>query len=108
MTVKLNYATIETVNALIDQGLERNTAETLVQTLSNQEHDNVYSVKEIDSMLSEAVRDVFKEFDGFRKEMRQEAKTDRRWLIGTIVTVGAAIFGINFTLLMYVATHLPS
>jgi len=108
MTVKFNYATIESVNTLIDSGFERKQAEALLKVTSTTEHDNVYSVKEIDGMLSEAVRDVFKEFDGFRKEMRQEARTDRRWLIGTIVTVGAAIFGINFTLLMYVATHLTT
>ncbi|WP_119327785.1 hypothetical protein [Cysteiniphilum halobium] len=76
MTVKLNYATIETVNALIDQGLERNVAETLVQQISNQEHDNVYSVKEIDKMMAETVREVFDKsdakFEAFRKEQRRE------------------------------------
>lgn len=80
MTVKLNYATIETVNALIDQGLERETAETLVQQFSNQEHDNVYSVKEIDKMMADTVRQVFDKsdakFEAFRKEQREEQRRE--------------------------------
>ena len=119
MTVKLNYATIETVNALIDKGLERRTAETLVQQFSNQEHDNVYSVKEIDKMMADTVREVFERYDSkfeqfrkderreledFRKEYRKEAKSDRRWIVGTMITVGLAIITANFTYLHYFAS----
>lgn len=91
MSVRLNYATIETVNALIEQGLERETAETLVQQFSNQEHDNVYSVKEIDKMMADTVREVFNKsdsqmrevfdksdakFESFRKEQREEQRRE--------------------------------
>jgi hypothetical protein len=104
MTVKLNYARIETVNALIDKGLERNVAETLVQQFSNQEHENVYSVKEIDKMMADTVREVFtetrREFDK-RMEVTEkriedeikEMRSHKRWIVGTIITVGLAVIG---------------
>ncbi len=76
MTVKLNYARIETVNALIDKGLERNMAETLVQQFSSQEHENVYSVKEIDKMMADTVKQVFDKFESFRKEQREEQRRE--------------------------------
>jgi hypothetical protein len=111
MTVKLNYAKIETVNALIDKGLERNVAERLVQQFSSQEHENVYSVKEIDKMMADTVREVFtetrREFDkrmeATEKRMEvtekriedeiKEMRSHKRWIVGTIITVGLAVIG---------------
>ena len=104
MTVKLNYAKLETVDALIESGFERKQAETLVKILSNTEHDQLCTEQEIIEMLNSVAKDTItemrrefdkrieiseKRFDDEIKEMRSH----KRWIVGTIITVGIAIIG---------------
>ena len=102
MTVKLNYAKLEIVDALIESGFERKQAETLVKILSNTEHDQLCTEQEIIKMLNSVAKDTItemrrefdkrmeiseKRFDDEIKEMRSH----KRWIVGTIITVGIAI-----------------
>jgi hypothetical protein len=104
MTVKLNYAKLEIVDALIESGFERKQAETLVKILSNTEHDQLCTEQEIIEMLNSVAKDTItemrrefdkrmevseKRFDDEIKEMRSH----KRWIVGTIITVGIAIIG---------------
>lgn len=115
MTVKLKYATIETKNQLVIKGVDVKIAEAMLLVLSDVEHDNVYSKAEIDAMLPETVKNVFvemrtemryeleerrREFDKrmelsekrFEDEIK-ELRAHKRWIVGTIITVGLAIIG---------------
>ncbi len=104
MTVKLNYAKLEIVDALIESDFERKQAETLVKILSNTEHDQLCTEQEIIEMLNSVAKDTItemrrefdkrmeiseKRFDDEIKEMRSH----KRWIVGTIITVGIAIIG---------------
>ena len=113
--VKFRYNSIENVNELTQSGFSREQAESFVTVLSKESHDNVYSQKEIDDMLAQTVKDVFKdnqtavdkvlgeqrrEFDKRMEsietnaiEARREMRSTMRWLITTIITVGVAIIG---------------
>jgi hypothetical protein len=104
MSVKFNYATISAKNRLIKQGFEQDQAEAILLELSETTHENVYSKLEIDEMLSETVKNVFtemrREFDKrmelsekrFEDEIK-EMRSHKRWIVGTIITVGIAIIG---------------
>ncbi|WP_203249742.1 hypothetical protein [Cysteiniphilum marinum] len=79
MAVRLNYATIETVNALIASGFTREQAEKLVKVFSNTEHENVYSTKEVDQVISETIKTAI---DDVMKKHKKDA-----WVAaGTIST----------------------
>ncbi len=115
MTVKLNYAKLEIVDALIESDFERNQAETLVKILSNTEHDQLCTEQEIIEMLNSVAKDTITELRSEAKEtileMRREfdkrmeisekrfddeikeMRSHKRWIVGTIITVGAAIIG---------------
>ena len=115
MSVRFNYATISAKNRLIKQGFEQNQAEAILLELSETTHENVYSKLEIDEMLSETVKNVFtemrREFDQRREDQRnefdkrmelsekrfedeiKEMRSHKRWIVGTIITVGIAIIG---------------
>lgn len=104
MSVKFNYATISAKNRLIKHGFEQDQAEAILLELSETTHENVYSKLEIDEMLSETVKNVFtemrREFDKrmelsekrFEDEIK-EMRSHKRWIVGTIITVGIAIIG---------------
>lgn len=111
MTVKLDYARIETVDALIEGGFERKPAETLLKTLSAKEHDQLCTEQEIVEMLNSVAKDTLmemrREFDQrmeasdkrleasekrFEDEIK-EMRSHKRWIVGTIITVGIAIIG---------------
>ena len=126
MTVKLNYAKLEIVDALIESGFERKQAETLVKILSNTEHDQLCTKQEITKMLNSVAKDTItelrseaketilemrREFDKSREDSRREfdkrmeiaekrfddevkeMRSHKRWIVGTIITVGIAIIG---------------
>ena len=104
MSVRFNYATISAKNRLIQQGFEQDQAEAILLELSETTHENVYSKSEINEMLSETVKNVFtemrREFDKrmelsekrFEDEIK-EMRSHKRWIVGTIITVGISIIG---------------
>jgi hypothetical protein len=91
------------------EGFSSGLSEGFVAAFSQVEVYNIYSVNEVDDMLSDAVRQVFveqdkklaeqrREFDEKMKsyheqlrENRGELLASRRWMIGTILTVGFSL-----------------
>ena len=106
------------------KGLKSEVGDEFMSTLTEIEIFNIYSKHEVDSMLSEAVREVFaqqdeklaeqrREFDArmqdtaryheqqirdnksellaSRRESRNDARTSRRWVVGTMITVGLSL-----------------
>ena len=108
LTNELKYAKL-----LRRNGFNPGQAESIISMISEMEIHNVYSKNEIDIMLSEAVERVFlkqdeklreqqREFDEklslnrnesreFRKDFHEVLKSSRRWLIGTVITVGMGL-----------------
>ncbi len=108
LTNELKYAKL-----LRRNGFKPGQAESIISMISEMEILNVYSKSEIDIMLSEAVEKVFSKNDRRLEEQRREfdARLDlmdkyydrkltqadkelvasRRWLIGTVITVGMGI-----------------
>lgn len=111
MTVKLNYATIDAMKNLVNKGFTQDQAETILLEMSKTEHDNIYSKTEIDEMLAETVKNVFTEIRReFDKRMEasekrlevtekriedeiKEMRSHKRWIVGTMITVGLAVIG---------------
>lgn len=103
-TDTLKYAKI-----LKESRFSKELSEGFFFTLTQIEIYNIYSIDEVDNMLSEAVRQVFveqdkklaeqrREFDERMKsyneqlrENRSELLASRRWMIGTIITVGLSL-----------------
>ena len=114
-TDSLKYAKM-----LINQGFSPKHAEGLLFMFSKMEIRNLYSIDEVDTMLSETVKKVFdeqdkklaeqrREFDermklmheqrledrngliASRREDRSELIASRRWMIGTVITVGLSL-----------------
>lgn len=104
LTNELKYARL-----LRQAGFSPKKSEAIMSMISNAEIHNLYSKNEIDTMLSETVEKVFaKQDDKLREQRREfdtrmflikeqidkdhdELKASRRWLIGTIVTVGMGL-----------------
>ena len=111
MTVTLNYARIDIMKNLVDKGFTQEQAEAILLELSKPEHDNLYSKVEINEMLAETVKNVFtetrREFDKrmevtekrmevTEKRIEEEIKemrSHKRWIVGTMITVGLAVIG---------------
>ena len=142
--VKFEFDTLQCVRMLIQNGISLELAEPMVAMLASSEFWNLYSKREVDSMLNETVEKVFREnraevdrrleeqrrgFDKWIEEYKRlyeeskrqyeedrrrsdahieadkqrfetemakfqiEAKADRRWVVGTIITVGVALAG---------------
>ncbi len=84
-----------------------------MSTLTGIEIFNLHSKHEVDIMLSQSVREIFaeqdkklaeqrrevdlklveqrREFDERMKEQRSESLAARRWMVGTIITVGLSL-----------------
>ena len=108
LTNELKYAKL-----LRRNGFNPGQAESIVSIISGMEIHNVYSKSEIDIMLSEAVEKVFTRNDRMLEEQRREfdakmqlmdkyydrklSQSDkelvasRRWVIGTVITVGMGL-----------------
>ena len=109
--MKLEFDTLKCVKILKEQKFNPQDAEILVSALSGVEIRNLYHKGEVDIMQSDAVEKVFKRWDEKQALIKQElerriasyegrlandiaeARAGRRWVIGTIVTVGVALAG---------------
>ena len=107
--MRIQTDTLKYAKILSKKGFSKNAAEGFFEMLSGLEITNLYSIKEVDNMLSETVKQVFieedkklveqrREFDErmnvFKEllnENRSELLASRRWLIGTIITVGLSL-----------------
>ncbi len=109
MVVRIQTDTLKYAKILKESGFSKELSEGFFSTLTQIEIHNIYSIDEVDNMLSEAVRQVFveqdkklveqrREFDERMKsyneqlrENRSELLASRRWMIGTIITVGLSL-----------------
>jgi hypothetical protein len=109
MEMRIQTDSLKYAKMLRGSGFSLTLADGLMSTLTQIEIRNIYSIKEADNMLSEAVRQVFveqdnklaeqrREFDEKMKlcteqlrDNRSELLSSRRWLIGTIITVGLSL-----------------
>lgn len=109
--------TLKYAKLLNKKGVGAETAESWISTLTAIEIFNLYSKCEVDNMLSEAVKKVFieqrREFDARmkdiishheaqRREQRTELLASRRWMIGTVITVGLSVMAVLLTALFQV------
>ena len=102
--MKIEFDTLKCAKILLSKGFTQPQAEALASTLGGTEIRNLYGKTEVNNMLAEAVQNVFKHWD---KQWEQrlsvmekrvdseiaEARAGRRWVIGTIITVGFALAG---------------
>lgn len=102
--MKLEFDSLKCVKMLIFKGLDAKNSEAIVESLADIEIRNLYSIMEIDSMLSETVKNTLaecrREFDDriavYEKRIEleiAEAKSSRRWMVGTIITCTLALAG---------------
>jgi len=109
MVVRIQTDTLKYAKILKESGFSKESSEGFFSTLTQIEIHNIYGTDEVDNMLSEAVRQVFveqdkklveqrREFDERMKayneqlrENRGELLASRRWMIGTIITVGLSL-----------------
>ncbi|HAT9067694.1 TPA: hypothetical protein JBD66_11050 [Legionella pneumophila subsp. pneumophila] len=107
--MRIQTDTLKYAKILKENGFSKESSEGFFSTLTQIEIHNIYSIDEVDNMLSEAVRQVFveqdkklveqrREFDERMKsyneqlrENRGELLASRRWMIGTIITVGLSL-----------------
>lgn len=107
--MRIQTDTLKYAKMLKTAGFLPKLANGFMSTLTQIEIYNVYSTLEVDNMLSETVREVFntqekmlveqrREFDEKMKsyneqlrENRGELLASRRWMIGTIITVGFSL-----------------
>ena len=111
--MQLQFDSLKYARILAKKGIKAQTAESIVALLTELNILNLYSKHEVDSMLSEAIREVFVEQDKKLAEQRREFdvrmqsmekyhdqqlrdnKTEllvsRRWMIGTIITIGTTL-----------------
>ena len=115
--MRIHCDTLKYAKLLERKGFKTKTAEGFMSTLTQIEIFNIYSKYEVDSMLSEAVKEVFAKHDRdiekvlaeqrreFDARMEDNAKyheqrlrdnkneliASRRWMIGTVITVGLSV-----------------
>ena len=111
--MRIQCDTLKYAKLLRKKGIQSHVADGFMSTFTEIECFNIYSQHEVDSMLSEAVEKVFarhdrdvekaiteqrREFDErmqIQKEQlqdnRQELLASRRWMIGTVITVGLSL-----------------
>ena len=105
--------TLKYARLLRKKGFKSDEADGFMSTLTEIEIFNIFSKHEVDSMLSETVKEVFaqqdqklaeqrREFDvrmqdtaKFHEQQirdnRSELLASRRWVIGTMITVGLSL-----------------
>ena len=122
--MRIQCDTLKYARLLSKKGVKSDVANGLMSTLTEIEIFNIYSKHEVDSMLSEAVQEVFakhdrsiddvfakqyqklaeqrREFDARMKDTakyhdqqlrdnKSELLASRRWMTGTIITVGLSM-----------------
>lgn len=90
-------------------GIKASQANSIMSMISEMQIHNIYSKDEVNNMLSETVEKVFSEHErGLKQHQREfdekmaiinkqvdrqydELKASRRWVIGTIITVGMGL-----------------
>ncbi|MBA2710264.1 MAG: hypothetical protein H0U57_06710 [Tatlockia sp.] len=118
--MRIRTNTLKYAKLLQAKGISSKTAEAFMTVLSEIEIYNICSREEVNSMLSESIKEVFIEqdkklaeqrrefdvsFNAFKQELKegrdrsdrigqnlmQELAANRRWTIATIITVGLSI-----------------
>ena len=115
--MRIQCDSLKYVKLLEKKGVKSDAANGIMSTLTQIEIFNIYSKQEVDSMLSEAVREVFTKHDRdvdkaiteqrreFDIRMKDNAKyhdqqlrdnksellSSRRWMIGTMITIGLSL-----------------
>ena len=111
--MRIQCDTLKYARLLRKKGLKSEVGDEFMSTLTEIEIFNIYSKHEVDSMLSEAVQEVFakqdqklaeqrREFDARMKDTakyhdqqirdnKSELLASRRWMIGTVITVGLSL-----------------
>lgn len=111
--MRIQCDTLKYARLLGKKGVKSCDANGLMSTLTEIEIFNIYSKHEVDSMLSETIEKVFakqdqklaeqrREFDARMKDIskyhdtqirdhRSELLASRRWLAGTVITVGLSL-----------------
>ena len=123
-TMRIQCDTLKYARLLRKKGLKSDVGDEFMSTLTEIEIFNIYSKHEVDSMLSEAVKEVFakhdrsmddvfakqdqklaeqrREFDARMKDTakyhdqqlrdnKSELLASRRWMTGTVITVGLSL-----------------
>ena|SRR3989338_8979010 len=106
--MKFEFDTLKCVKMLSSKGFPSSQAAAFAATLSDTEIRNLYDKTEINTMLPETVENVLKRVDKQLSIMEKrvdseiaEAKSSRRWVIGTIITVGLTLAGYLSALLHF-------
>lgn len=111
--MRIEFDSLRYAKLLESRGLSSKMAESIISTLTEIEILNIYSLREVNGMLSESVKEVFRtqeeklaeqrrEFDARMQSLekyheaqlsdnRRELLASRRWLIGTMVTIGFSL-----------------
>lgn len=118
--MRIQCDSLKYARLLEKKGIKSNAAEGFMSTLTQIEIFNIYNKHEVDSMLSEAVEKVFakqderlvkqdlklaeqkREFDArmqdnakYHEQQLRDNKSEllasRRWMIGTVITVGLSL-----------------
>ena len=111
--MRIQCDTLKYARLLSKKGVKSDSANGFMSTLTEIEIFNIYSKHEVDSMLRESVKEVFatqnqklaeqrREFDVRMKDTaryheqqirdnKSELLASRRWLAGTVVTVGLSL-----------------
>ena len=111
--MRVQCDTLKDARLLGKKGVKSDAAAGIMSTLTEIEIFNIYSTRVVDSMLSEAIKEVFavqeqklaeqrREFDARMKDTakyheqqirdnKSELLASRRWLASTVVTVGLSL-----------------
>jgi len=122
--MRIQCDSLKYVKLLEKKGVKSDAANGIMSTLTQIEIFNIYSKQEVDTMLSEAVKEVFakhdrsindvfvkqdqklaeqrREFDVRRQDTvkfhdqqirdnKSELLASRRWMIGTMITIGLSL-----------------
>ena len=125
--MRIQCDSLKYTKILEKKGIQSHHAKGLISTITEMDIFNIYSQKEVDSMLSESVEKVFarhkeelkkqdikiaeqrremKAMEKYREsqllEQRKEFLSSRRWLVGTIITVGFSLAAYLSALIHYV------
>ena len=111
--MRIQCDTLKYARLLRKKGVQSESADDFMSTLTQIEIFNLYSKHEVDSMLSESIEKVFAKHDRYvekaiaeqrrefdqrmqiqkeqLQENRQELLVSRRWMIGTMITIGLSL-----------------
>ena len=115
--MRIQCDSLKYVKLLEEQGVRSDTANGFMSTLTQIEIFNIFSKQEVDTMLGEAVKEVFikhdrdvdkaiteqrrefdirmkdntKYYDQQLRDNKSELLASRRWMIGTMITIGLSL-----------------